>query len=144
MNFKQLFAFKGRLNRKPFIIHIAIGYVLILLNIFLLAFFALSLSYDPSNPKIFLNLLPTPVLAIFAIITCVAVLFIFANITRRLQDINKGFRWAIIMLALSGMPIIYFPCLLYLCIKRGTIGPNEYGEDPLQKDEDTQIEEEIK
>ena len=131
MNLKQLFAFKGRLNRKPFIIHITIGYVLILLNIFLLAFFALFLSYDPSNLKIFLNLLPTPILIIFAIITCVVVLFIFANMTRRFKDLNKGFRWAIIMLALSGMPIIYFPCLLYLCAKRGTIGPNEYGEDPL-------------
>lgn len=46
---------------------------------------------------------------------------------RRLHDLDKSGWW----LLLSFVPVIGWLVLLYFMIKRGTVGPNSFGPDPL-------------
>jgi uncharacterized membrane protein YhaH (DUF805 family) len=46
---------------------------------------------------------------------------------RRLHDVDKSGWWLLISL----VPIVGFIVLLYFTVQRGTVGPNQYGEDPL-------------
>lgn len=57
-----------------------------------------------------------------------------AVLVRRLHDLNKSGLWAL-LLVLNGIPYIGFLVsigFLVICCLRGTIGPNNYGEDPLE------------
>ncbi len=46
---------------------------------------------------------------------------------RRLHDVDKSGWWVLIAL----VPIVGGLILLYFAVQRGTIGPNQFGEDPL-------------
>lgn len=46
---------------------------------------------------------------------------------RRLHDIDKSGWWVLIAL----VPLVGGLILLYFTVQRGTVGPNQYGEDPL-------------
>jgi uncharacterized membrane protein YhaH (DUF805 family) len=58
---------------------------------------------------------------------------------RRLHDINRsGWR-----LFLFGIPLIGWILSLYWMTQKGTPGPNRFGEDPLEKDDNAPITERI-
>lgn len=46
---------------------------------------------------------------------------------RRLHDVNKSGWWVLIAL----VPFVGGLILLYFTVQRGTVGPNQFGEDPL-------------
>ncbi|GHU04863.1 membrane protein [Alphaproteobacteria bacterium] len=48
---------------------------------------------------------------------------------RRLHDLEKSGWWLLIAL----IPVIGALLLLYWCIQRGTVGPNRFGDDPLEQ-----------
>ena len=147
--FDTYFAFNGRLNRKAFIIrNIVVMFIMLILTFaIILPLYGLE-HIDEFN-------LSVP----YFIILFVGIWFYLANTNRRFKDMNKSKNWIIFVgfLYLVQIPLditkqytgLYFVigCIqlalfIYLCAKKGTVGPNKYGPDPLQKDED--IQEEIK
>ena len=115
------FSFKGRLSRKQFAIRfLVIQVLLIILTIFMLAT-AMALG----SKLIFLLL--------FIIIPLY--LFSYAPVNQRFHDIGKGDMWTLVA-AISGLaiPIIQLVFLIYLFTQKGQVGPNQYGDDPLNKE----------
>lgn len=126
-----LFSFKGRRNRKPYFI---LGFTLNILNGGLrsMADAAKGIPLDA---------------AIVGIAVVGVMLYIqTANIAKRLQDINfPGFlsiAWTsiiIVSLVISGgvspiLSALEFVLSLILLFKDGTVGPNKYGPDPLNRE----------
>jgi len=113
-----LFSFKGRINRAKFW-----GYLIIVELIFMfimsgdLYLFNLT---DSATIKDFLEIL---VLLVFAL----SIWIHLSLYVKRLHDLDKSGWWAL----LTFIPVINFFVLLYLGIKKGTEGPNKFGEDPL-------------
>jgi uncharacterized membrane protein YhaH (DUF805 family) len=54
---------------------------------------------------------------------------------RRLHDINRSGWWQLI----NFFPFVGWIVFLYWMIKKGTPGPNRFGEDPLQQDDNAPI-----
>lgn len=67
-----------------------------------------------------------PIYSLFFIIMLVPSL---AVSVRRLHDINKS-GWVLLV---GLIPIIGFIWLLIYCLREGTYGPNQYGEDPKEE-----------
>lgn len=105
----DFFTAKGRLNRKPYIIR------QIILNVISFIFLALE------KADIFLITAITFVVLIASTISsiCLSV--------RRLHDVNKS-GWTIL---LGMIPIINLYVFYLTCLKKGTTGPNHFGNDPL-------------
>lgn len=61
-------------------------------------------------------------------ISLVTLLIAFSVACRRLHDINRSGWWQLIIF----VPIVGWIVDLYWMIKKGTLGPNRFGEDPLQ------------
>ncbi len=53
---------------------------------------------------------------------------LWAVTVRRMHDLNRSGRWA----ALGFMPLAGGPRLTRMLARRGTVGPNQYGPDPLR------------
>ncbi len=107
---KQFFSFSGRLNRLRFL-----GYDVIV-TVFLLLLKTFIENVD--------NTVTAILLLILVIISAVSA---FSICVRRLHDIELSGWFALLKL----FPIITFILDLILIFKKGTDGPNEYGEDPL-------------
>ena len=107
---KEFFTFSGRLNRLRFL-----GYDAIV-TVFLLLLKAVIENVD--------NTVTLVLLLILVIISTVSAISICV---RRLHDIELSGWFALIKL----IPIVNFILDLILIFKKGTDGPNEYGEDPL-------------
>lgn len=109
------FTYKGRLARKPFIIRTIIFYLIIALIYLLIAKYNL-------DEIIFSYVFIFPILWA-----------IFANANRRFHDIGKSSKWTW-MFFFSGpiLPIVQIAILIYLFVKKGQDGPNQYGDDPLK------------
>ena len=147
---EYLIAIKNRMNRKPYII---------MFILYQLAPIIWGLSY-------MLNIHPLASLVGLFILTILICSFIIFTIAR-LHDLELSGMWALIIpiayiyplinhvTIVGGTPFIsflsnsetlsvfvLFVLGMFLCVKKGTDGPNKYGPDPLQKDED--IQEEIK
>ena len=128
---QNYFSFSGRLNRKPFILRsIVATFVPILLAILLFFFFAggfrPGMEYQHKN-LLWLHVLLHSLLIILAIIAG------FSLGIRRCHDLDKSGWW----LLLGMIPYINVAWGLYLMCKRGTIGRNRYGDDPIYDDYDT-------
>ena len=54
---------------------------------------------------------------------------------RRLHDINRSGWWQLI----NFFPVVGWIVFLYWMIKKGTSGPNRFGEDPLRRDNNAPI-----
>lgn len=106
---EKFFNYKGRLNRKRYFFRI-------LISSFLLGLVAG-----------FLNLI-SPVLA-FPVYILSAIVGVMLAI-RRCHDLNKS-GWFYLLLLI---PIVNIFVGLYLLFAMGTIGPNQYGPDPLAKE----------
>ncbi|WP_432664158.1 DUF805 domain-containing protein [Wukongibacter baidiensis] len=110
MDIKRYFSFEGRINRaRYFLIPLLVGIVAIPLR--------LTAIYTESMLLVMVNFLVS--LVIFALQLCVTI--------QRLHDIERpGIHYLFLLIPLYN---IYFA--LVLLFKKGTDGPNEYGEDPL-------------
>ena len=135
--FNTYFSFNGRLNRKPFIIRNIVSIFIILI----LTIAIIIPLYGLQNAENFNLSVP------YFVILFISIWFYLANMNRRFQDMNKGKEWTIILfilyivgllldlaqytsfsLVLSSVSFVFF---IYLCAKKGTVGPNKYGPDPL-------------
>ncbi|MCT4565357.1 MAG: DUF805 domain-containing protein [Maledivibacter sp.] len=121
MNIKNLFLFNGRINRKKYIFYQLVFPILILPLSF----------YNPDN--IFLILIKTCLNLSIAII-------LVSKSVQRLHDMNFSGVVVLIPLILGFLgnfldslifPMIVLGYYIHLMIKKGTIGPNKYGDDPL-------------
>lgn len=132
---KSFLSFSGRYNRKKYFIEslkLAGLYILIGLCF---AFLHLLIK----NNNIFM-----PIFAVTFIPFCL-ILFVkyISNVVKRCHDLgyptSAGTIVAILLIAANGTENIAAAFLttfvaLYLLFKKGTIGPNQYGEDPLSKE----------
>ena len=116
------FTFKGRMNRQLFMVGILICYAI--------AFMAGILS------AISVEVFRVPVILSFVFIVILEI----SLMTRRLHDINLSghyvyYFYLLRIILVIVLPILHFlftvVCLIILCSKKGTVGINEYGEDPL-------------
>ena len=125
---RKYFSCSGRLNRKPYIYRtIAVTFVSLALAMFLFYFFA---GFQPGNYK-----RPDYKWVHFGLLVMIMVITIWSGFSlgiRRCHDVDKSGWW----LLLGVLPYINVAWGLYLICKRGTIGRNCYGDDPIQNDYD--------
>jgi uncharacterized membrane protein YhaH (DUF805 family) len=123
--YQKYFSFSGRINRKQFALRAAAAYIVVLAVIWFFYEPISTHTYDKIN--------------FFFYIPLIAVLwggvwFLYANINRRFHDIGRSGKWTVAMFISAKISLVYILFLLYLLFKQGIIGPNEYGEDPLQEE----------
>lgn len=112
---------KGRLSRKEFI---KLWSCLILLqfvkHVMILDIFSSLLNMNSSNFRyaVYIN-------EIIAIIFLIPTFYLFI---RRAHDLNKS-GWLVLLIFAPFIDVLF---LLYLCLFKGTDGPNKFGDDPLQ------------
>ena len=132
--FARFFFYSGRLNRKEYFLR---GLTVFSFNITAIAVLILFFLKFPHNSDIFK----------LSLISALGIFFIgflsLATLTiRRLHDLNRSGWWVIplwILNITSLMPncliliIVSVPIFIYLLLKKGTIGINQYGDDYLYK-----------
>lgn len=128
----KLFETAGRLNRAPYI-----GYTIgmdVVAFVLFIAMFVVLIPFLPADGDIDdIDMAAFESAAVLAI--CVVMLLFFAISTilyvtlsiRRLHDLEKDGMFVL----LGFVPTVNFIFWLYLCIVKGTDGPNQYGADPL-------------
>ena len=109
---KEIFAIKGRLNRKKYLIYWLFVFIFPLIVLFI------GYSLDIYILKLFYAL--CLLLELIAHI-CLAI--------RRLQDLDRNGAIAFALL----IPVVSFILQFYLFTVKGTEGYNSYGSDPLEK-----------
>ena len=115
MFIKNPFRIKERSNRKEYIINISIFVLLILVRIY---FFDQYRGVEKSNLIMILNILTAPLVLLW-------ITQYFFLVIRRLHDLNAN-GWYVL---LTFIPFGQF-LILWLMLKKGTQGPNKYGEEP--------------
>ena len=126
---RDYFSFNGRLNRKPYICRsIAATFVSIALAFLLFFIFA---GFPPSRQYKYPEYVWLHV-ALFILIFVLTIWIGFSLGVRRCHDVEKSGWW----LLLGLIPYINVAWGLYLIFKRGTIGQNKYGDDPIRNDYD--------
>lgn len=117
--FKELFfTSSGRLNRKSYIYrNFFLSFVLNIIRIIL----AVLAAYIDA-----LELLFTGLLYVSGIFGFVAGIMMLA---RRLHDLDKSGWWMLLLC----VPLVNILFYIYILFFKGTEGPNQYGEDPLQQ-----------
>ena len=126
---RDYFSFNGRLNRKPYICRsIAATFVSIALAFLLFFIFA---GFPPSRQYKYPEYVWLHV-ALFILIFVLTIWIGFSLGVRRCHDVEKSGWW----LLLGLIPYINVAWGLYLIFKRGTIGQNKYGDDPIRNDFD--------
>jgi uncharacterized membrane protein YhaH (DUF805 family) len=117
--FKELFfTSKGRLNRKSYIyrsifLSLVLGIIQLILELATAAIEALELLFA----------VMILVLCIFGFVASIMML------ARRLHDLDKSGWWMLLLC----VPLINLFFAIYIYFFKGTEGPNQYGEDPLQQ-----------
>lgn len=152
--FHNWFRFDGRLNRRPFMVRYAaywlLGQVIALLFIFNMPADERALMTSPEYQPTTYAELPAAVLQAQAAVSLLFLLLL-PTIVRRIKDVNLHPFSAIVAYAMSiefylswrlnleldiqinmTANIISFGFILFLMIKRGTVGTNAYGPDPLE------------
>lgn len=105
-----MFTIYGRLNRKAFLVRLAMAFALYLVGT------ALVLLGHSSEG---INLLLTPFLFVGSGFLLLCFVFLWFGVVRRLHDINLSGWWSILVYL---VPI----CIFILCFWPGTPGPNRY------------------
>lgn len=112
----MFFTYHGRLNRKPYILRGLLVYVLVMIVNIVMGV----LSESDSTALLLIAILLFPVI----LVGCVASIMLTI---RRWHDLGQS-GW----FTLLGMiPFVNIFVAIYLCVKKGTDGPNAYGADPL-------------
>lgn len=101
----------GRLSREQYWKYSIIGFIMLTIIVFVLNIPGQNSGSVPAM-----------------ISTAYAILFFPFNV-RRLHDLNRNGIW----LLFSIMPIFNIILELYMILSKGTVGPNKYGPDPLEK-----------
>jgi uncharacterized membrane protein YhaH (DUF805 family) len=144
-----LFSFQGRINRKPWwLTSLAIGAVMLV--IIIIAALAAGGALISNDPAAILGALGG--LALLILILAIPLIWIgLALGAKRLHDRNKSAWWLVVfylvpgvlqgigeqvggvglILSLAGFAISIWG-LVELGFLRGTVGPNQYGSDPLE------------
>jgi len=124
----KFFTFSGRLNRKPYILRsLAATFLPVVLALVLFIVFAGGLKAGQDyqhRDLLWLHVVLHSLLIILAIVAG------FSLGVRRCHDLDKSGWW----LLLGIIPYINVAWGLYLICRRGTVGPNRYGEDPIRDD----------
>ena len=131
---EKFFTTKGRLSRMPYVIRVlSLGFIYMVL-----AFGLLELDKIPSDD------LGSGMTVLICLILAVLLLSSIAGYMlaiRRLHDLNHSGWWALTLLVvpivaalvkLDALNLVSFAFGLYLMIKKGTVGQNRFGSDPLQ------------
>lgn len=117
--FKELiFTSAGRLNRKSYIyrsifLSLVLGIIQLILELATAAIEALELLFA----------VMILVLCIFGFVASIMML------ARRLHDLDKSGWWMLLLF----VPLVNILLYIYILFFKGTEGPNQYGEDPLQQ-----------
>lgn len=112
---------KGRINRKIFILY-AISFILFCLFLIIPTLLIVISTTDETIVDISAS--------IVSILIELALLpSLFLGI-KRLHDLDKSAVWIVLYV----IPLINILFFIYLCLRRGTIGDNKYGKDPLTLD----------
>ena len=112
----MFFSYRGRLNRKPFILR---GLLLSVLSS-VMSTIMTEMTEASSTVMHLLALLPLLLMVVLSVGT-------FMLIIRRWHDLGKSGWLSLLML----IPLLNFLVLIFLWVKKGTDGPNAYGDDPL-------------
>jgi len=112
----MFFSYRGRLNRKPFILR---GLLLSVLSS-VMSTVMTEMTEASSTVMHLLALLPLILMVVLSVCT-------FMLIIRRWHDLGKSGWFSLLML----IPLLNFLVLIFLWVKKGTDGPNAYGDDPL-------------
>ena len=112
----MFFTYRGRLNRKPFILR---GLLLSVLSS-VMSTVMTEMTEASSTVMHLLALLPLILMVVLNVGT-------FMLIIRRWHDLGKSGWLSLLML----IPLLNLLVLIFLWVKKGTDGPNAYGDDPL-------------
>ena len=107
---EQLFSSKGRINRLEYFLTVLV------VQIYRYAILPIAMDGYEVNISRFL-------------IVCIGialVLVYWAQTAKRLHDFNQSKTLAILIL----LPIVGILYVIYLCCRKGDVGPNKYGEEP--------------
>jgi uncharacterized membrane protein YhaH (DUF805 family) len=119
-----LFGFQGRANRAKWWL-VALGILVVEVILFAAIFGGAAMSGDPERMAAAMGPIASVVLFIFFV---VAFWISIAVAVKRYQDRNKSGWWVLIVF----VPVIGGLWYLIECgFLRGTVGPNDYGPDPL-------------
>ena len=126
--YRTFFSFSGRLNRKPFILR-SLAVVIGAVALAFVLFYVFGGSLRPGQEYQHRDLLWLHVF-LHSMLIILAIIIGFSLGVRRCHDLDKSGWW----LLLGLVPYICVFWELYLICKRGTIGPNRYGDDPIHDD----------
>ncbi|WP_296897555.1 DUF805 domain-containing protein [uncultured Megamonas sp.] len=112
---------KGRINRKIFILY-AISFILFCLFLIIPTLLIVISTTDETIVDISASIVST-------LIELALLPSLFLGI-KRLHDLDKSAVWIVLYV----IPLINILFFIYLCLRRGTIGDNKYGKDPLTLD----------
>ena len=112
----MLLTYQGRLNRKPYILRgLMVGITSsVLSNV---------MGVMAESSSLALNLVSLVLLVVVLALCVVSVMLMI----RRWHDLGKSGWFSLLLL----VPLVNFVVGLYLWVKKGDDGPNQYGEDPL-------------
>lgn len=112
---REFFTYIGRLNRRPYFFR---GLALVSIFKFL--------TYVLKTHRMAFSI---PILIVICIVTILTTAFAWFQSIKRLHDIDRS-GWNSLLAFIPYVNIIF---CLYLSFKKGTAGPNAYGDDPLSK-----------
>ena len=113
---EMFFTYRGRLNRKPFILR---GLLLSILS----SMMSTVMTEMTEASSVVMHLLALVPLILIVVLGVAS----FMLIIRRWHDLGKSGWLSLLML----IPLLNFFVLIFLWAKKGTDGPNTYGDDPL-------------
>ena len=122
-------SFKGRLNRKPFILR-SLGITIVPVLLMVWIFYLFAGGFPPNLEYQHKDLIWIHV-TLHLLLMIVPVISGFSLGVRRCHDLNLSGWW----LLLGTVPYVSVAWAFYLMCKKGTEGQNAYGEDLLSKGE---------
>ena len=124
----KFFTFSGRLNRKPYILR-SLAATLLPVILAIVLFFVFAGGFKTGQDYLHRDLLWLHVI-FHSLLIILAIVAGFSLGVRRCHDLDKSGWW----LLLGVIPYINVAWGLYLICKRGTVGSNRYGADPIRDD----------
>ena len=121
----EYFTYEGRITRETYVLRVLgrwAASIVVMIIAYLLMFLIYSITY--ANDNMFIT-----IIIFYPIALLVGLTFFFFKIfqeMKRLHDMNSS-GWGVIFGFIPLVNIIYY---LLLIFNDGTVGPNEYGEDP--------------
>ena len=126
----KYFSFSGRLNRKPYILR-SMAATFLPVTLAIVLFYVFAGGFKTGLDYLHRDLLWLHVV-LHSLLIILAIVVGFSLGVRRCHDLDKSGWW----LLLGIMPYINIAWGLYMICRRGTVGPNRYGNDPVCDDFD--------